>query len=84
VNHAKLYLIARYPRDASECYALGVKDSDHIFLTGVARWSRDPEKAVCFLTEKAATLHLRRMSWRWREVSEVLPVGLEVQAWEPA
>jgi len=73
----ELYVIGRYPRDIFECCSLGVKDDDHVYLTAGGRWSRDMEKCICFVTEKAATIHLRRLPWKKREISEVIPVGVD-------
>lgn len=71
----ELFFIGRFPKDISECYALGVKEDDYLFLTAGSKWSRDPRKGICFVTVEAAQTFLRRMRWKDRERSDVIPVS---------
>lgn len=69
-----LFLVARYPRSASECYSLGVKDDETVFYTAGGKWSRDPSKCVCFMNEEAAERFLSHMRWTQREAAFVINV----------
>jgi len=37
------------------------KDSERVFLSAAGGWCLGPSGAVCFLTEKAATIHRNRL-----------------------
>lgn len=63
---ATLFVLSR-PADDRDWAGFSVKDGEPLFVSAGYRWTIDLNKAICFLTAKAAQIHHGQLPWRLRE-----------------
>lgn len=71
------FVLYRWPTQA-DMLNLRCKDSEHVFLSAGGQWCLSSHDAVCFLTEKAARIHLNRLPWKKREGLHITHVSGEL------
>jgi hypothetical protein len=77
LEHGRLFFVGCWgPPDRTSVLYSGVKDSEWLYLTPSHVLSVDNEKAVCFLSERTATIYLKRLPLKIREKLHVTSCGV--------